>query len=87
MILYYSIPFIAFWFANITGIPQKFKRALKKERFRPFDCSKCLSFWLAFTHEYYFGFSINSLYYIPLCSLAGWVLQVICNKLNILINQ
>ena len=79
------IPLIAFWIASVTGIPQKFARAWQCSG-KPFTCPKCLAFWMALCHEAYFGFSMDSIWYVPLCSLMAWLLEVICIKLKLPIN-
>lgn len=79
------IPLIAFWIASVTGIPQKFARALQKSG-KPFTCPKCLAFWMALAHEAYFGFNEDSLWYVPTCSFIAWLLESICIRLKININ-
>lgn len=79
------IPLIAFWIASVTGIPQKFARALQKSG-KPFTCPKCLSFWMALGHEAYFGFSIDSIWYVPLCSLIAWLLPYVVGIFKIPLN-
>ena len=81
----YFIPLIAFWFARVTGVPQKVSFAFKR-RVKPFDCPFCLSFWLALTHEICTGFDVDSLWYIPVCSLIGWILELIAGKLKLPLN-
>ena len=82
-----SIPLIAFWWANITGIPQKFRRAFQKDSLKPFDCTKCLSFWLSLFYQLYLGFTLNSIVVICLSSLASYLIYVLFKKLNIIIND
>lgn len=79
------IPLIAFWIASVTGVPQKFARALQKSG-KPFTCCVCLGFWLAIIHEWYFGFTIDSLWYIPISSLSAWLIQCLALKLKFSIN-
>jgi hypothetical protein len=81
-----SIPFIAFWFANITGIPQAFKRAFQKEKLRPFDCSKCLSFWMALAYQAYIGFTFESIFIACMSSFFAWVIVAIVDYLEIKVN-
>lgn len=69
------IPVIAFWFANITGIPQKIRNGLGKQRLKPLDCAKCLAFWLALIQQLIEGFNYNSLYVLPLCSMAAYLIE------------
>ena len=80
------IPFIAFWFACVTGVPQKFRNAFKKDRLRPFDCTKCMAFWLALIHELFAGFTHESILLIPICSLAGWLIESVAIKIKLPIN-
>jgi hypothetical protein len=40
------IPFCAFVWAHLTGLPQRFKWAFKKKSIKPFDCELCISFWV-----------------------------------------
>lgn len=83
----YYIPFIAFWIACVTGIPQKFYKHYPNNLIlKVFVCAKCSGLWMALAHEAYFGFSLESIAYIPLCSLVAWSLSAICIRLNILIN-
>ena len=78
----YLIPFIAFWFASVTGLPQRRQITNRK----PFTCPKCLSFWLALFYQLHIGFTIDSLFIIPLTSLGAWVIEVVCIKLKIPFN-
>ena len=70
------IPFVAFWFACITGLPQKLKRMNRK----PFTCSKCMGFWLATGYQIYLGFCLNSIVIIALSSLAAWFIERLSTK-------
>ena len=81
----YFIPLIAFWFARVTGVPQKFKFAFKR-RVKPFDCPFCFSFWLALVHEICTGFDVDSLWYFPLCSLFAYIIVLIAGKLKLPLN-
>jgi len=77
------IPLVAFWFANITGIPQgvpAFKR-------KPFNCAKCLAFWVALAYQIYSGFTLDSVWVIALSSLGGYLWEVVFTKLRISINK
>lgn len=78
----YFIPLIAFWFARVTGIPQAFTILNRK----PFVCSKCCSFWLALIHEICVGFSSDSWWYIPMCSLSAYLIEMIAGKLKLPLN-
>lgn len=75
----YLIPFIAFWFANITGIPQR--RPITNRK--PFTCSKCMGAWLALIYQYYLGFTIESLFIIPLSSLGAYLIECLAEKLKL----
>lgn len=84
------IPLIAFWVSSVTGVPQWFKFKINKvypnAKFKPFTCSRCMGLHLAVIHEWYYGFSVDSLWYIPLCSLGGWALENLAIKLKLNIN-
>jgi hypothetical protein len=77
----YLIPFIAFWFTSITGLPQRFFNK------KPLNCSKCFSFWLALAYQLYIGFTIDSLFIIPLSSLAAYLIEQLFIKLNLPYNK
>lgn len=84
----FLIPFIAFWFANITGIPQRIKKAWKVDKLRPFDCAKCLSFWISLWYQLdqYGWRGWDTVCIVAVSSLIGWLLPNIALKLKIPIN-
>jgi len=75
----YLIPFIAFWFAGITNIPQSIRLLNRK----PFNCPKCMGFWLALIYQLYIGFTIDSLFIIPLSSLGAYLIEQLFVKLRL----
>lgn len=79
----YLIPFIAFWFTSITGLPQRIKLTNRK----PFTCPKCGAFWLALSYQSYIGFTIDSLFIIPLTSLAAYLIEQLFIKVNLPYNK
>ena len=78
----YFIPLIAFWFARVTGIPQAFTILNRK----PFACSKCMGMWLSLINELCLGFTVDSLWIIPISSLCAYLLEVIAKKSNLPLN-
>jgi hypothetical protein len=78
----YFIPLIAFWFARVTGVPQAFTILNRK----PFACSKCMGMWLALINELCSGFTVDSLWIVPLTSFSAWVLELIAGKLKLPLN-
>lgn len=65
------IPFIAFWFACITGLPQKIVLTNRK----PFTCPKCCSFHLALIWQLIHGFTIDSLWIVPMSSFMAVIID------------
>lgn len=81
------IPVISFWFACITGIPQRFKFAFKRSALKPFDCSKCLSFWIALIYQIpHFSFW-TTLSICAINSLAAYLLEFFAEKFKLPINK
>ena len=79
----YFIPLIAFWFARVTGVPQSFTILNRK----PFACSKCMGMWLSLINEICSGFTVDSLWIIPITSLCAYLLEcVIAVKLKLPVN-
>lgn len=78
----YFIPLIAFWFARVTGVPQAFTILNRK----PFNCSKCSGFWLSLINELCSGFTVDSLWIIPITSLCAYVIELIAGKLKLPLN-
>jgi hypothetical protein len=76
------IPFIAFWFARVTGIPQRIKLTNRK----PFACAKCMGMWLALTHQIYIGFHYESIAIIAISSLMAWVIEMFALRINLRLN-
>lgn len=80
------IPIVAFWFTNITGIPQGVKRAWNKSKLRPMDCPKCMAFWIALSYQIPY-FNKYSIVIICLSSLAAYLIEVLAEKLKLPINR
>lgn len=78
-----TIPVIAFWFAAVTGVPQRIPLLKRK----PFTCSKCMAFWLSLAWQIKLGFTLESVVIIAISSLSAWLLEVICVKLQIPFNR
>ena len=76
------IPFIAVWFARITGIPQRIKLLSRK----PFDCPKCLAFWMSLFYQIHIGFTIYSVSIIVFCSIAAYLLEYYSEKIKLPLN-
>jgi len=52
MINYLFIALFAFWFAELSTIPQRILMATGWKHLYPFSCVKCLSFWMALIYSY-----------------------------------
>ncbi len=76
------IPFIAYWFAKITGLPQRFTIINRK----PFNCPKCFAFWLALAYQIKKGFTLESIVIICISSLMAWVIERFVISLKIITN-
>lgn len=80
------IPLVAFWFTNITGIPQKIRTAYEKKSLKPFDCPKCFAFWLGLAYQIPY-WNNYSFVIAVLSSVAGWLLENLATKFNFPINR
>jgi hypothetical protein len=47
MVSFILIAAFSFWFAELSTVPQQIVIFFEIKRIRPFDCTKCLSFWVA----------------------------------------
>ena len=52
MVNYLYIALFAFWFAELSTIPQRILIATGFKNLYPFSCVKCLSFWMALIYSY-----------------------------------
>jgi len=58
------ISICSFWFAELSTIPQTIIQWLDTNRLIPFDCSKCLGFWVGVFYIY--GCREYEFFYLPL---------------------
>ena len=79
----YLIPIIAFWFAKITFIPQ----SITVLRRKPFNCSKCMGFWLGLFYQFAEWKGIDSIIIACLTSFGAYLLEVVFEKLKIKVND
>jgi len=70
----------SFWFAELSTIPQTIIQRFDLNRLRPFDCSKCLGFWVGVIYLL-INFNINQIYLPILTSLFAIVFSRIYYKL------
>ena len=83
----YLLPFIAFWFARVSGIPQGFRNVFKLNRFKPFDCSKCMGFWLGLIYQFTDWQGIDSLLVACFISLVAYVTEFVAEyKIKMLLH-
>lgn len=78
----FIIPLIAFWFAKITGIPQYLRLTNRK----PFNCPKCMGFWLGFIWQCHEGLSTDTYWILPLISLQAYLIEVIAERFKLPLN-
>lgn len=52
MINYLFIALFAYWFAELSTLPQRILIATDWKHLYPFSCVKCLSFWMALIYSY-----------------------------------
>jgi hypothetical protein len=81
MVSFILIAAFSFWFAELSTIPQTLVIFFDIKRLRPFDCTKCLSFWSAIGYGLVYYDVHLVILYAGLTSLAGIILSRIYYKL------
>jgi hypothetical protein len=81
MVSFILIAAFSFWFAELSTIPQQIVIFFDIKRLRPFDCTKCLSFWSAIGYGLVYYEVHLVILYAGLTSLAGIILSRIYYKL------
>jgi|LakMenE01Jun11ns_1017448.scaffolds.fasta_scaffold9954364_10 hypothetical protein len=81
MVSFILIAAFSFWFAELSTIPQQIVIFFEIKRLRPFDCTKCLSFWSAIGYGLVYYEVHLVILYAGLTSLAGIILSRIYYKL------
>jgi|688.fasta_scaffold11191_3 hypothetical protein len=74
-------PFIAAAIYPVSNVVQTFKWFFNIKRLKPFDCTKCLSFWICLMQGILFNISLQIL--IPLCftsMFAGYLISKYITK-------
>jgi hypothetical protein len=77
MVNYLYIALFAFWFAELSTIPQRILIATGFKNLYPFSCVKCLSFWMALIYSY------NE----PFCIIIAGVTSLLSMTICLLINR
>lgn len=81
MVSYILIAAFSFWFAELSTIPQTLVIFFELKRLRPFDCTKCLSFWFAIVYGLFYYDIHLVILYAGLTSLFGIIFSRIYYKL------
>jgi hypothetical protein len=81
MVSFILIAAFSFWFAELSTIPQQIVIFFEIKRLRPFDCTKCLSFWSAIGYGLVYYEVHLVILYAGLTSLIGIILSRIYYKL------
>ena len=81
MVSFILIAAFSFWFAELSTIPQQIVIFFDIKRLRPFDCTKCLSFWSAIGYGLVYYEVHLVILYAGLTSLIGIILSRIYYKL------
>ena len=76
MINYLYIALFAFWFAELSTIPQRILIATGFKNLYPFSCVKCLSFWMALIYSY------NEPFCIIIAGVTSLLSMFICLLFN-----
>lgn len=76
MINYLYIALFAFWFAELSTIPQRILIAMGFKNLYPFSCVKCLSFWMALIYSY------NEPFCIIIAGVTSLLSMTICLIFN-----
>jgi len=77
MINYLFIALFAFWFAELSTIPQRILMATGWKHLYPFSCVKCLSFWMALIYSY------NE----PFCIIIAGVTSLLAMTINLIYSR
>jgi hypothetical protein len=81
MVSFILIAAFSFWFAELSTVPQTLVIFFDIKRLRPFDCTKCLSFWSAIGYGLVYYEVHLVILYAGLTSLIGIILSRIYYKL------
>jgi hypothetical protein len=81
MVSFILIAAFSFWFAELSTVPQQIVIFFEIKRLRPFDCTKCLSFWSAIGYGLVYYEVHLVILYAGLTSLTGIILSRIYYKL------
>jgi len=81
MVSFILIAAFSFWFAELSTVPQQIVIFFEIKRLKPFDCTKCLSFWSAIGYGLVYYDVHLVILYAGLTSLAGIILSRIYYKL------
>lgn len=76
MVSYILIALFAFWFAELSTIPQRILIATGFKNLYPFSCVKCLSFWMALIYSY------NEPFCIIIAGVTSLLSMTICLIFN-----
>ena len=77
MVNYLYIALFAFWFAELSTIPQRILIATGFKNLYPFSCVKCLSFWMALIYSY------NE----PVCIIIAGVTSLLSMTICLIFNR
>ena len=84
--IYFLLGLISFWFAILSRIPQFVMKLINilftknLTRLKPFDCSKCLGFWIGLIVSLVCEPYVMCLVYAPLTSLTATLTEKIYIK-------
>jgi hypothetical protein len=74
-------PFIAAAIYPVSNVVQTFKWFFNIKRMKPFDCTKCLSFWVCVLLGITNNIEINTTILISFCSMfAGYIITKYITK-------
>lgn len=76
-----SLSCLAFSMAELSGIPQWIRFKLKLKRLKPFDCNKCMGFWLGLIYYWDWNNYWTGLLYGGLCSILAVFICLTYHKL------
>ena len=69
-----SISCGAFLIAQVSGVMQYIKEQTGQDRIKPFDCTLCLSFWIALLYCI-ITLDKNIFIYVTICPIIGYYLE------------